>query len=71
MKDKNELSTPDMFGENRKRGPKPSGKAKTPAQRQREYRQRQADKLALLEQLLQQESGPALSHPPKVDRFED
>lgn len=71
MKDLNERNTPDLFGEKRKPGPKPSGKAKTSAQRQRDYRRRQAEKLALLEQLLQQEAGPVLPHPSKVDRFED
>lgn len=70
MKDKLDRQTVDAFGEKRKPGPKPSGKAKTAAQRQREYRLRQAEKLALFEIWLQ-ENGPALPHPAKVDRFED
>jgi len=53
MKDANDKSTVDAFCPNKPtRGPRPSGKAKTGAQRQKAYRARQKLRLAQLEALL-------------------
>lgn len=41
VKDVNDINTGDMISEKKKRGPKPSGKAKSGAERQAEFRQRQ------------------------------
>jgi len=51
MKDQNDKQTEDLLGEKRKRGPKPSGKALTNAQRQRLHRQRVKERLNRLEEL--------------------
>lgn len=70
MKDHHDKKTPDMLGEKRKPGPKPSGKALTSAQRQRNYRQRVRERQAYLESVVEL-LGPSLPHPSKIDRFED
>lgn len=78
-KDHHDKKTPDMLGEKRKPGPKPSGKALTSAQRQRKYRDRVRAQMAELKALKTQknsqafrdQSGPVLPHPSKIDRFED
>lgn len=70
MRDLNDKQTVDVFGEKRKPGPKPSGKARTNAQRQRDYRQRVRAQLDELKALREQ-NGPVLPHPSKIDRFED
>ena len=54
MKDQNDKQTVDAFGEKRKPGPKPSGKAKSNALRQREYRQRVRAQLEELKALREQ-----------------
>jgi|TARA_R100001143_G_C3271277_1_gene92294 hypothetical protein len=71
MKDRNDSNTVDPFGVKQKPGPKPSGKALTRAQIQRNYRQRQRDRLAMLEQQQELLQGLLASCPAKTDVFED